>query len=75
MENNFFPGQGKIREICSWSGNFGKDLKSGNFVAGRVNLEKSWKLKNKWQWQSSENTQILLKEKGYTFRKDNHTQQ
>ena len=26
---NFFPGQGKIREICGWSGKFGKDLESG----------------------------------------------
>ena len=26
LENNFFPGQGKIREFCDWSGKFGKDF-------------------------------------------------
>ena len=34
LENDFFPGQGKVREFCGWSGKFRKDLevreKSGN---------------------------------------------
>ena len=25
---NFFPGQGKVREFCGWSGKFRKDLES-----------------------------------------------
>ena len=28
LENEFFPGQGKVREICGWSGKFKKDLES-----------------------------------------------
>ena len=25
---NFFPGQGKLREFCKWSGKFRKDFES-----------------------------------------------
>ena len=25
---NFFPGQGKVREFCKWSGKFRKDFES-----------------------------------------------
>ena len=28
LENKFFPGQGKVREFCGWSGKFRKDLES-----------------------------------------------
>ena len=28
LENDFFPGQGKLREFYGWSGKFGKDLES-----------------------------------------------
>ena len=28
LENEFFPGQGKVREFCGWSGKFRKDLES-----------------------------------------------
>ena len=27
-EMKFFPGQGKVREFCGWSGKFRKDLES-----------------------------------------------
>ena len=27
LENDFFPGQGKVREVCGRSGKFGKVLK------------------------------------------------
>ena len=40
---NFFPGQGKVRKFCGWSGKFTKDL------------ECQWKVKefeNKWLWQA-----------------------
>ena len=39
MENEFFPGQGIIREFCGWSGKFGKDLE---------NLGKVREFENKW---------------------------
>ena len=28
LENDFFPGQGKLGEFCGWSGKFGKSGKS-----------------------------------------------
>ena len=28
LENEFFPGQGKVREFCGWPGKFRKDLES-----------------------------------------------
>ena len=28
LKNDFFPGQGKVRDFCCWSEKFGKDLKS-----------------------------------------------
>ena len=28
LENDFFPGQGKVREFCGWPGKFRKDLES-----------------------------------------------
>ena len=49
----FFPGQGKVREFCGWSGKFRKDLES---------QEKSGNLKmNSYGRQTSENLFILFK--------------
>ena len=49
----FFPGQGKVREFCGWSGKFRKDLEN----QGKVK-----KLKiNGYGRQSSENLFILFK--------------
>ena len=28
LENEIFPGQGKVREFCGWPGKFRKDLES-----------------------------------------------
>ena len=28
LENEFFPGQGKVRKFCGWPGKFRKDLES-----------------------------------------------
>ena len=39
----FFPGQGKVREFCGWTGKFRKDLESQGKVRG---------LENKWLWQA-----------------------
>ena len=39
----FFPGQGKVREFCGWSGKFRKNLES----QGKVR-----KFENKWLWQA-----------------------
>ena len=36
---DFFPGQGKLREFCGWSGKLGKDLES----QGKVR-----EFENKW---------------------------
>ena len=36
---NVFPGQGKFREFCGWSGKFGKDLEN----QGKVR-----EFENKW---------------------------
>ena len=49
----YFPGQGKVREFCGWSGKFRKDLKI---------REKSGNLKiNGYGRQTSENLFILFK--------------
>ena len=49
----FFPGQGKVRKFCGWSGKFRKDLES---------REKSRNLKiNGYDRQTSENLFILFK--------------
>ena len=40
---NFFPGQGKVREFCGWSGKFRKDLESQVKVRD---------FENKWLWQA-----------------------
>ena len=42
LEMKFFPGQGKVREFCGWSGKFRKDLGS----QGKVR-----EIENKWLWQ------------------------
>ena len=42
-EMKFFPGQGKVREFCGWSGKFRKDLES----QGKVR-----EFENKWLWQA-----------------------
>ena len=39
----FFPGQGKVREFCGWSGKFRKDLER----KGKVR-----EFENKWLWQA-----------------------
>ena len=39
----FFPGQGKVREFCGWSGKVRKDLES----QGKVR-----EIENKWLWQA-----------------------
>ena len=39
----FFPGHGKVREFCGWSGKFRKDLES----QGKVR-----EFENKWLWQA-----------------------
>ena len=39
LENEFFPGQEKVREFCGWPGKFKKDLES----QGKVR-----EFKNKW---------------------------
>ena len=49
---NFFPGQGKVREFCGWSGKFRKDLEN----QGKVR-----ELENKWLWQTSDYIFILFK--------------
>ena len=40
---NFFPGQGKVREFCGWSGKFRKDFES----QGKVQ-----EFESKWLWQA-----------------------
>ena len=55
----FFPGQGKVREFCGWSGKFRKDLesqgKSGNLkIIG-------------YGRQTSENLFILFKRRKYVL--------
>ena len=47
-----FPGQGKIREFCGWSGKFRKALGS----QGKVR-----ELENKWMWQADLRKFILFK--------------
>ena len=56
----FFPGQGKFREVCGWSGKFRKDL--GN--QGKVR-----EFENKWLWQAVFRKFIdsLQEGKGCTF--------
>ena len=39
----FFPGQGKVREFCGWSGKFRQDFES----QGKVR-----EFENKWLWQA-----------------------
>ena len=39
----FFPGQGKVRELCGWTGKFRKDLES----QGKVR-----EFENKGPWQA-----------------------
>ena len=48
----FFPGQGKVRELCGWPGKFRKDLES------QVKVRE---FENKWLWQSPENLFTLFK--------------
>ena len=47
LENEFFPGPGKVREFCGWPGKFRKDLES----QGKVRELKI----NGYGGQSSEN--------------------
>ena len=43
LENEIFPGQGKVRKFCGWPGKFRKDLE---------NQEKVREFENKWLWQA-----------------------
>ena len=53
LENDFFPGQGKVREFCGWPAKFKKDLE---------NQDKSGNLKiNGYGRQTSKNLFILFK--------------
>ena len=49
----FFPGQGKVREFCGWSGKLRKDLESQGKVREFEN--------NGYGKQTSENLFILFK--------------
>ena len=50
---NFFPGQGKVRDSCGWSGKFRKDLES----QGKVR-----EFENKWLYgRQSSDLFILFK--------------
>ena len=46
----FFPGQGKVREFCGWSGKFRKDLES----QGKVR-----EFENNWLWQAIQKMYIF----------------
>ena len=53
LENEFFLGQGKVREFGGWPGRFRKDLES----QGKIR-----EFENKWLWQADlENLFILFK--------------
>ena len=52
LDNEIFPGQGKVKEFCGWPGKFRKDLES---------QEKVREYENKWLWQSPKNLFILFK--------------
>ena len=52
LEMKFFPGQGKVREVCGWPGKFRKDLKRQGKVR---DFEK------KWLWQAVFRKIILFK--------------
>ena len=43
LENEIFPGQGKVMEFCGWPGKFRKELES----QGKVRL-----FENNWLWQA-----------------------
>ena len=43
LENDFFPGQGKVREFPGWPEKFRKDLEN----QGKVR-----EFENKWLWQA-----------------------
>ena len=43
LKTKFFPGHGKVREFCGWSGKFRKDLES----QGKVR-----EFENQWLWQA-----------------------
>ena len=51
LENEFFPGQGKVKEFCGWPGKFRQDFES----QGKVR-----EFENKCR-QSPENLFILFK--------------
>ena len=51
----FFPGQGKVREFCGWSGKVRKDLES----QGKV-----MEFENKWLWQADFRKFIYSVQKG-----------
>ena len=55
LENEIFPGQGKVREFCGWSGKFRKDLES----QGKVR-----EFENKWLWQADFRNLFILFERG-----------
>ena len=59
----FFPGQGKVRELCGWPGKFRQDLESQGKVRG---------FENKWLWQPVFKKFIysVQEGKGCTFSRD-----
>ena len=59
----FFPGQGKVRDFCGWSGKFINDLES----QGKVR-----EFENEWLWQLVFRKFIysVQEEKGCTFSRD-----
>ena len=56
----YFPGQGKVREFCGWSGLIRKDFES----QGKVR-----EFENKWIWQADFRKFIYTVQEGkrYTF--------
>ena len=55
LENEFFPGQGKVRELYRWSGKLRMDLDS----QGKVR-----EFENKWLWQADLKILFILFKRG-----------
>ena len=48
---NIFPGQGKVREFCGWSGNLRKDLES----QGKIR-----EFESKWLWKADFKNKLFI---------------
>ena len=57
-----FQGQGIVWEFSHRSKKFEKSMHC---------QKKNREFENEWLWQSAENVPVLLKWKGYSFKKDN----